>query len=253
MFASPRLAAGAMLLFLPAAAFGQTDSEEMAKARHALHHHAGGQNFWALMVERLELHDKGDESEAELDLEAWYGGDLHRVQVEVEGGYTDEPSSDFEHLELSLFWTKAISRYFDLKVGVRHDLEPKPERSFAVIGLQGLAPYWFETDGELFISEDGDFSARLEVEYDVLLTQKLIGQFRFELDAAAQSDELYETGSGLSTLSSGFRLRYEIRREFAPYVGVEWKHAFGGTADILRAAGEETASNALLFGLRLWY
>ena len=126
-------------------------------------------------------------------------------------------------------------------------------RAFGVLGVQGLAPYRFETDLALFVSEDGDLSARAQLEYELLLTQRLILQPRVEINAAAQQVKSWGVGSGLNDLQLGLRLRYEIRRQFAPYVGVEWVKKFGDSADFARADGQDTGNLALLAGLRMWF
>ena len=126
-------------------------------------------------------------------------------------------------------------------------------RTHAVLGLQGLAPYWFEVDGAAFLSTDGDLTARGEAEYDLHLTQRLVLQPRAEVEFSAQDVPERELGSGLTGLDAGVRLRYDIRREFGPYVGIEWQSAFGETRDIVEAAGGEGDEVVFLVGLRTWY
>jgi len=121
------------------------------------------------------------------------------------------------------------------------------------MGLQGLAPYVFEVDSALFLSDDGDLAARIEAEYDILFTQRLIGQPRMEANFAAQDVNKLGIGSGLSTLEAGFRLRYEFRREVAPYIGVAWEQALGGTADMRRLAGNKASNTSFVAGIRLWF
>ncbi|RME61879.1 MAG: copper resistance protein B, partial [Alphaproteobacteria bacterium] len=141
----------------------------------------------------------------------------------------------------------------DLQAGVRHDFEPDPSRTFGVIGIQGLAPYWFEIDAAAFISGDGDVSARIEAEYELLLTQRLILQPRVELNFAVQEVEELGIGSGLSIAEAGLRLRYEIDRQFAPYVGFSWNRKIGDTADFARADGEDVGALSFVAGLRMWF
>ena len=126
-------------------------------------------------------------------------------------------------------------------------------RTHLVVGVQGLAPYWFELDGAFFVSHTGDVTARLEAEYELLFSQRVILQPRIEFDLAFQEIEALGIGSGLSSADIGLRLRYEIRRELAPYVGVSWRQATGGTADFARAAGGRSATTSFVAGLRLWY
>ncbi|MEX2463390.1 MAG: copper resistance protein B, partial [Balneolaceae bacterium] len=126
-------------------------------------------------------------------------------------------------------------------------------RAFGVIGIQGLAPYFFEVDGGLFVSEDGDISANFEAEYDLLFTQRLIGQPRLATSIAVQEVEEWGVGSGFNNVQLGFRLRYEIKREFAPYVGISWNRKLGETADFTRLEGGEVGTLGLVGGVRMWF
>jgi copper resistance protein B len=146
-----------------------------------------------------------------------------------------------------------VSPYFDLQGGVRHDFNPLPSRTYGAIGFEGLAPYWFEVEGALFLSERADLLARLEGYYDQPVTQRLIAQPRVELNFAAQDVEENEIGSGLSDFEVGLRLRYELRREFAPYLGVSWVRKVGDTADLARREGERRSSTSLVLGVRTWF
>jgi copper resistance protein B len=131
-----------------------------------------------------------------------------------------------------------VGPYFDLQAGVRYDLAPKG-RGYATVGFEGLAPYWIKVDGAVFLSDQGDVSARTEGSYDLRLTQKLVLQPRLEADFA-------EAGS--AKLEGGFRLRYEITREFAPYVGVVRERAYGPAV----VAGERAGNTAVVIGVRAW-
>jgi copper resistance protein B len=155
--------------------------------------------------------------------------------------------------ELQALYSRASSPYFNLQTGVRQDFNKGPSRTDAVLGIQGLAPQWFEVDAAAFVSNHGDLTARLETEYELFLTQRLILQPRLELDAAAQDIPALGIGSGLGTAELGLRLRYEIRREIAPYVGIAWQRDIGETADHTRAAGERVQHTAFVAGLRLWW
>lgn len=173
--------------------------------------------FWFLQADRFEYLEQ---EEAWIwDLQGWIGGDEHKFWWKTEG------EIDGDEGELQLLYSQAISPFWDLQLGVRHVVEPEPAKYSAVIGIQGLAPQWFEIDAALFFAEDGDVEARLEVEYDLLLTQRWILQPRIELDSEHEKTE------------AGFRLRYEIRREFAPYVGVAWIDSRGHRDDVSLIAG----------------
>lgn len=203
--------------------------------------HEGATHF--VQAERLEYQAE-DESWL-WDLQGWSGYDRDKLWWKTEG--TED------HAELQLLYSRAISPYFDVQFGVRHDFEPEPQRSFAVIGLQGLAPQWFEIDSALFVSDEGKVSLGFEAEYEMLLTQKLILQPRLELDIGASDEPEYGQGSGLRGLEFGLRLRYEIHRKFAPYVGVEWHALFGETADYAVSAGEDSHSVTAVAGVRAWF
>lgn len=228
------------------------DPGAQALARRALYkEHGGGFQYFGL-GDRLEYQTNEGSPLLLFDGQGWWGTDRNRLWVKTEIEYDFEANA-FEEAELQALWSRPIARYFDFQAGVRHDFEPDPSRTFGVIGIQGLAPYWFEVDANLFVSGDGDVSARFEADYDLLLTQRIILQPRTELNFAAQSVEDLGIGSGLSTAELGLRLRYEIRREFAPYVGVTWTRSVGETADFARADGEDPGAVSFVAGLRFWF
>jgi len=138
-------------------------------------------------------------------------------------------------------------------MGVRHDIQPSPSRTFAVFGVEGLAPLWFEVDAASFVSTDGDVSFRLEAEYDLLLTQRLILQPRIETNLAIQDAHKWGVGEGMNDIDLGLRLRYEIRREFAPYIGVSWNRKIGETATLARDEGENLDAVSFVAGIRMWF
>jgi copper resistance protein B len=122
-----------------------------------------------------------------------------------------------------------------------------------VIGIQGLARYQFEVDAALFVSTRGDVTARIEAELDQRITQRLILQPRFEANLSAQDIPLLGVGAGLDDIAIGARLRYEIIREFAPYIGIEQSWRTGRGADFARARGENPAVTSVVAGIRLWF
>jgi copper resistance protein B len=224
----------------------------MAEARHDLMHHHGGQNTLFVEAERLEWQSGNGEPHFLWDVQGWYGGDRDKVWVKTEGEVSLD-GGGLEEAEIQLLYSRAISPFFDLQAGVRRDIEPDPARTYGVIGIQGLVPHFFEVDAAAFVSNKGDVSARIEAEYEVLLTQRLILQPRTELEFAVQNVPELGVGSGLSSATVGMRLRYEIKREFAPYIGVSWKRVVGETADLTRADGEDVESVSLVAGLRIWF
>lgn len=253
-----RIALSTLLLTTSVPALAQTaadryyDPEEMQAAREALRKGTGGQTNFMIMADRLEYQSNEGDSLLLWDGQGWIGGDINKFWVKTEGEYKLD-SDSFEEAEFQALYSRAVSPYFDVQAGIRHDFNPDPSRSFAVLGIQGLAPYWFEVDAAAFLSDDGDLSARIEAEYELNLTQRLILQPRAELNFAAQDVPELDIGSGLSTAEAGLRLRYEIVREVAPYVGVSWKRSFGDTADFARAKGEDVGAVSFVTGLRLWF
>ncbi len=239
-----------LCLSLPTYAEGPYDSAAMDKARKALFKAAGGQKLSLIEAERLEF--KTAEEELVWDIQGWYGGDLHKLWIKTEGDYSF-PNDQFGEAEIQALYSRATTAFFDMQVGLRHDINPNPSRTYAVVGLQGLAPYWLEVDAAAFISNKGDIFARLEVEYEILLTQRLILQPRTELNFALQNVEELQTGAGLSSSDIGLRLRYEVKRQFAPYIGLSWRQAYGNTADYLRTDGNNSSDISFLAGVRLWY
>lgn len=227
------------------------DPQEMAKARVAGQKAMGGQTDWFAMTDRLEAQIGGGEEAMLWDGQGWYGGDINKLWIKTEGEYSFD-SGEFDEAEAQALWSRAITRFFDFQAGVRHDFEPAG-KTYGVVGVQGLAPYWFEVDAAAFISEDGDLTARIEAEYELLLTQRLILQPRAELNLAAQDVPELEIGGGVSNFDAGLRLRYEIIREFAPYIGVEWRGSFGDTAGFVRAAGGDPKRAVFVAGLRAWF
>lgn len=209
------------------------------------------QIFTFLQADRLEGRTSDGEEGYLLDLQGWVGADTSKFWGKVEGaGVVDGP---LDALEVQALYSRMISPFFDLRVGLRQDVAPDVARTHAVLGVQGLVPYWFEVDAAAFVSHTGDVTARLEAEYEVLVTQRLVLQPRTEVNVAFQEVEALGLGAGLSSVDAGLRLRYEIRREFAPYVGVSWRRVVGGTANFARAAGKRSAGTSFVAGLRLWH
>jgi copper resistance protein B len=253
-----RLAATLCLLLAarPAAAEHAADAyfdpQAMAKSRAALRQMHGNQINTLILGERFEYQSGEGDPLAVWEGQGWIGGDLRKLWIKTEGEYELE-AGRFEEAEVQALYSRAISPFWELQAGVRHDARPGPSRSYGVLGLQGLAPYWFELDGALFLSERGDLSARVEAEYEFRLTQRLFLQPRLEANLAFADDTASGTGSGLSTLEFGLRLRYEMVREFAPYLGVSWAGSFGDTKALGEEAGSEAQTVSWVLGLRFWF
>jgi copper resistance protein B len=225
--------------------------ERMAPVRAHIVREHGGMLTHRFLLDRLEARlGRGHEAYA-WDAQFWYGGDVDKLWLKSEG--EGEFGGHLESFELQALWSRAIDPWFDVQLGVRQDVRPRPNRTHAVLGVQGLAPYWFEVEAMLFLSHKGELSARLEAEYDLRITQQLILQPSVELDLALEDARDIGVGSGLSSAEFGARLRYEFRPEFAPYAGVHYERAFGRTARFARAAGEEPGGWSFVLGVRTWF
>ena len=221
----------------------------MDRARDILNNEHGGGLISKVMGNIFELTAASGDEGYRWDVEAWYGGDLHRFVFKTEGeGLSDE----VESAEVQGLYSRAVGRYTDVQAGVRYDFEPKG-LAYATVGVETLLPYWFDVEGALFLSEDGDTFARLEGSYDLRFTQRLILQPRVELTIAAQDVSESNIGSGFSSAEIGLRLRYDIRREFAPYIGINFETGLGRTADLVRASGGEVDDTSIVVGLRAWF
>lgn len=207
-------------------------------------------SFGSLLMDRFEAVRRDGNTSAAYDLQAWYGSTYDRAVLKAEGEYDD---GRFEEASTELLWSHAVAAFWDTQLGLRQDGGEGPDRTWLAFGVQGLAPYWFEIDATGYVGEGGRTALNLEVEYELLLTQKWILQPRIEANFHGKDDRELGVGSGLSGITAGVRLRYEIRREFAPYLGVEWAGTFGDTKDLARAAGEDTSETRLVAGLRFWF
>jgi len=226
-------------------------TEAMEMGRHHLMQFHGDQDFFQLMVNVAEVQFHKGREAFEWDGEAWYGGDINRLWLKSEG--EGEFGRSLEKAEVQALYSRAIGPYFNLQGGLRYDFRPDPSRAYATVGVEGLAPGFFEVEGALFLSNKGELMARAEGSYDQRITQRLILQPRAELNFAAQNSREIAVGAGLSDAEVGLRLRYDLRREFAPYVGVQYRRAFGRTRAYQHDEGEDSGSWSLLTGVRLWF
>lgn len=207
--------------------------------------------FASLRGETLERRftRKGDDSTA-YDLQAWFGTTYNKAVVKAEG---DIAKGKLEESRTELLWGHAIAPYWDTQLGIRVDNGEGPSRQWLAFGVQGLAPYWFELEATGYVGNDGRTALRLEGSYELLLTQRLILEPRAELQFYGKDDPQRRIGKGLAEASAGLRLRYEISRQFAPYVGVERAGSFGRTADYVRAAGGRAQQTRWVAGVRFWF
>jgi len=226
-------------------------TEAMAASRAQVLAETGAMRTTAFILERLEAGFGDDDTTFVWDAQGWIGGDINRLTWKAEGeGVSGDGVDD---IEVQALYSRAVRPFWDVQIGVRHDFADGDDTTHLVAGVQGVAPGWWEVDAALFLSSDGDLTARVEAEYDLRLTQRLILQPRVELDLSAADEPARGLSSGFTGAEAGLRLRYEIRREFAPYVGVEWHSALGGAADLARAAGHPVEETRFLIGLRAWY
>jgi len=202
-----------------------------------------------LMIDQLEGREN-DSAAFKADL--WLGKDLHKVWFKSEYQSVD---SETEKGEMQALYSSAISPYWDLQIGWRHDfqLDFETDQDWLAVGLRGLAPYFFDVDAALFVGDGGATAFRLQAEYELLLTQRWVLSPELELNAYGQNIESRGIGSGLANAEFGLRLAYHIRREIAPYLGYNWERRFGNSADYAEAAGEDTRESTWVAGLKFWY
>jgi copper resistance protein B len=203
-----------------------------------------------VLFDQLELLAKGHEQRIAIDSKGWIGRDRDRVWFRAEG---DGDEERIEEAQVHVLYGRQVSRWWDVVGGIRQDCRPGPAQTWAAVGIQGLAPYWFEVEATGYVGGGGRTHARLEVEYELLLTNRLIAQPLAEIELFGKSDPQRGIGSGLSTTDLGFRVRYEFKRELAPYAGVVWRNKWGKTAEFAEAAGEGTGGARFVTGLRLWF
>jgi copper resistance protein B len=202
-----------------------------------------------VLLDQLEWRQIDKQDALFWDGQAWYGNDYNKAWFKSEGERVDGSSA----ARTELLWDRVFSRWWDVQAGVRHDFGEGPSRTWAAFGVQGLAPYWFEVEATAYVGEEGRTAARFSGEYELLITQRLILQPKIEFDLYGKGDPQNGIGPGLASTDIDLRLRYEFRREFAPYVGVVWTRSYGETADLARAAGHEVNDLQVVAGLRLWF
>lgn len=226
-------------------------AEAMAPARELVRNEHGNIKSISIRIDHLETTIGQGQDGYAWDAQGWYGGDIDRIWLKAEG--ESSFGERIEQAEVQALWSRALDPWWNLQTGIRQDFGAGPDRTHVVLGVQGLAPYWFELGGALFLSNQGDLSARFKAEYDQRLTRKLILQPAAEINFSAQDVPELQIGSGLSTAELGLRLRYQVVPEFALYVGVRYERAFGDTADYWRARNHKTDGWRLLIGVRTWF
>ena len=184
------------------------------------------------------------------DFQGWVGRDYDRLWIKSDG---ERQGGRTEDGRLELLYGRPVAAFWDLQAGIRRDFGDGPRRNWLALGLQGVAPYWYDIEGTVYVGSSGRTALRLNAEYQFVLTQRTFLAPEVEANFYGKSDRARGIGSGLSDLEFGLRLRHEFRREFAPYIGVTWRRSFGGTADLARAAGERLGQTQFVAGVRVWY
>jgi len=220
-----------------------------ASPAHQLHMH-GGAPAGMLLVDQLEAFHGREGNGQSWEAEGWYGSDADKLWLRSEG---ERGGGRLEDGELEALWNHAVAAFWSTQLGVRHDFGAGPQREWVAFGLQGLAPYWFEVEATAYVGPSGRTAARLRAHYELLFTQRLVLQPEFEMNVHGRSDPARRIGSGLTDAKLGLRLRYEIRREFAPYIGVVWTRRFGATADFARADHHAAHDRQWVAGVRIWF
>jgi copper resistance protein B len=223
-----------------AAAFPDVESHAMQD--NTLH--------YFVLLDQLEWQGSDATSGVSWDSTGWVGGDQNRLWFRTDGGADDGRLGE---AAAHVLYGRAVARWWDVVVGVRQDVRPGPARSWLALGVQGLAPYWFEIEATVYLGAGGRTAARLEAQYELLLTNRLVFQPLVEVNLSGKTDIERGIGAGLSSFDAGLRLRYEIRRELAPYVGLTWRDTFGETSRFAEATGEAAGDRRLVAGLRLWF
>jgi len=207
-------------------------------------------SFGSVLLDRLERAYTTQDTATAYEAQAWFGGTYDRLVVKAEG---DIAQGKVENARTEVLWSHAIASFWDTQLGLRQDSGTGPDRTWLALGIQGLAPYWFELDAAAYIDGSGRTALRLSGAYELLLTQRLILQPRVHVNLYDRADEARKLGGGLADAAAGLRLRYEFSRQFAPYIGVEWAEKFGQTADLARAEGQRTGETRYVAGVRMWF
>jgi copper resistance protein B len=208
--------------------------------------------FSHVLFDELEGRTNGSNSSFRWDGESWIGTDMNRFWLKSEGFAENGQVTDGDQEAL---YDRPIPhlRYFDMQAGVRADLDSGPHRTWGAVGIEGLAPYFFQVAPTFYFRDGGHLAARLTSSYDLLITQRLIAQPEVEMNFYSKRDPQRLTGTGLSDIDTGIRLRYEFSRRFAPYIGFAYNGKFAGTAEFARQAGESVSNSSFIFGFRVWY
>ena len=205
---------------------------------------------YKVMIDKLETRITDGPNPLVLEADAWVGHDLDKFWLKTD---VERVDGQAEEAELQLLYSRAIAPFWDFQAGWRRNIKPQPHRDYLALGFKGLVPYLFEVDGGVYLGESGQVSARLDAAYEYLFTQQLVLSPEISMNLYGKDDAEAGIGSGLSDMALGLRLRYAIRREFSPYIGVNWKKQFGQTADFTKAEGGDASDTQFVVGIRAWF
>ncbi len=203
-----------------------------------------------LLIDQLEAFHGSDANGQAWEAQGWYGNERNKLWLRTEG---ERSSGTLTDADLEVFWNRNVATFWSTQLGARHDFGEGPSRTWAAFGVQGLAPYWFELEATGYVGQSGRTAARLRAEYELLFTQRLVLQPEFELNFYGKDDPARRIGSGLSDAQFSLRLRYEITRQFAPYIGVSWNRRVGNTADFVREDHQSLLDRQIVAGVRFWF
>lgn len=208
-------------------------------------------NFWSVLFDRFEYSKPELDDVITYDAQAWFGKTFNRIVLKAEGDIVD---GNLEEAETEILWSRALYTYWDTQLGIRQDtIDEGDDRTWLAFGIQGVAPYWFETNITAYIGDGGDTELLINSEYEMRISQKLIAQPRVEFNIAGYDDLTEGVGKGVTDGLVGLRLRYEFSRELAPYIGVEHVRLFGDTKKLAASDGETTSDTLIVAGLRFWF
>jgi copper resistance protein B len=206
--------------------------------------------FGKLLIDQLEYVHSEDANGIAVDAQAYYGSDTDKLWFKADG---ERSGGHLRDLRTEALWDHATTAFWDTQLGVRHDFGEGPSRTWAAFGVQGLSPYWLDIEATAYLGTSGRSAVRVEAEYDLMLTQRLVFTPDLELNAYGKADAARLIGSGVSNIELVMRLRYEVTRQFAPYIGLDWNRRVGRTADLVRDAGEPAFDRAIVAGVRVWF
>jgi len=220
--------------------------------------HSGGMAedtmlIWHVLFDQLEGRTNGSDTEMRWDGEGWVGTDYNRVWVKSEGVLNEQGRVEDGIQEVLYDRPISFLRYFDWQAGLRYDWDSSPGRLWGALGIEGLAPGFFEVEATFYVRDASHFAGRMNGSYDLLLTNRLIAQPEIELNFYSKEDPARAVGTGLAEIDTGLRLRYEFSRKFAPYIGVAYDGKFGDTATFARHEGGIVNDVRFIFGIRVWY